>query len=319
VNGPVLTARTGRPATGTALRVAFVGQRTFFEACSALGRHGPLHGDFVDFRLRGDPGVLRAQLEDLSPDVVVVFRPEAVPAGVLADLRATTIGFLTEPIPRGKDSVSDQQRRLWELQQVDPGNFDRVVAFDPLIVKTAEEVLPVWRSLPLPVNDRYYADVRPLTGPPRLLFVGRSTAHREFMLTPVKHEYDLMHLAFGVDANELERVLREHDVGINVHNDKYLSFENRVLLHLAAGHLVLSEALSPLHGLEPGIDFVQFGHQGHLLWAIDRLVRFPSVYDRVRVRGRLKAEQYRASRVWPRIIGDAFADIAAFGSPRRRR
>ena len=304
---------------GPVLRVAFVGQRTFFEACSVLGRHGPLHGDFVDFRLRGDAGVLVAQLEDLSPDVIVVFRPEAIPAGALEGLRATTIGFLTEPIPRGQSSVEDQRRRLWELEQVDAANFDRVVAFDPLIVETAEQVLPVWRSLPLPVNDRYYADVRPITGTPRLLFVGRSTPHREALLTPVKHEYDLMHLAFGVDADELERVLREHDVGINAHNDKYLSFENRVLLHLAAGHLVLSEALSPLHGLEPGIDFVQFGHQGHLLWAVDRLLRFPGVYDRVRVRGRLKAEQYRASRVWPRLIGDAFADIAAFGSPRRAR
>lgn len=317
VNGPLLKALRRRPNDRGALRVAFVGQGTFFEACSLVGVHGAVHGHFVDFRLRGDAGVLAARLDDLDPDVVVAFRPETIPAGAFADLRATAIGFLTEPIPRGPQSVEDQQRRLWELQQVDAANFDRVVAFDPLIVETAEQVLPVWRSLALPVNDRFYADVRPIEGRPRLLFVGRSTPHREALLTPVKHEYDLMHLAFGVDADELERVLSEHEVGINVHNDKYPSFENRVLLHLAAGHLVLTEALSPLHGLEPGIDVVQFFHSGHLLWACDRLVRFPTIYDRVRIRGRLKAEQYRASRVWPRIIGDAFADIAAFGSPRR--
>ena len=295
------------------LRVAFVGQGTFFEACSLIGAHGPIEGHFVDFRLRGSADVLLAELEDLAPDVVVVFRPEAVPAGAFAGLDATTIGFLTEPIPRGPHAERDQERRLWELQQVDPANFDRVVAFDPLIVETAKRVLPVWRSLPLPVSDRYFGDVRPLGPRPRLLFIGRSTPYREAMLTPVKHQYDLLHLAFGVDADHLERVLREHDVGINVHNDKYSSFENRVLLHMAAGHLVLTEGLSPLHGLEPGIDFVEFSHNGQLLWAVDRLIRFPTIWDRVRIRGRLKADQYRASRVWPRLIGDALADLEAFG------
>ncbi len=46
--------------------------------------------------------------------------------------------------------------------------------------------------------------------------------------------------------------MREHHVGINLHNEPYLPFENRVSLHLAAGHLVLSEPLDPLHG--PGRD-----------------------------------------------------------------
>ena len=37
---------------------------------------------------------------------------------------------------------------------------------------------------------------------------------------------------------------------------------------------------------------------------------------RVRVRGRLKAEQFRASRVWPRLVHDLHADLEAFGSAR---
>ena len=88
------------------------------------------------------------------------------------------------------------------------------------------------------------------------LFVGRSTPHRELLLAETKHHFDLLHLAFGVDADELAEALATHDVGINLHNNPYPSFENRVCLHLAAGHLVLSESLHPAHGLEPGIDFV---------------------------------------------------------------
>ena len=33
----------------------------------------------------------------------------------------------------------------------------------------------------------------------------------------------------------LERTLDEHDVGINLHNEPYPSFENRVSLHLPPG------------------------------------------------------------------------------------
>jgi hypothetical protein len=40
------------------------------------------------------------------------------------------------------------------------------------------------------------------------------------------------------------------------------------------------------------------------------------VWHAVRVRGRRKAEQFRASRVYPRLITDLLADVRAFGSPR---
>jgi hypothetical protein len=42
------------------------------------------------------------------------------------------------------------------------------------------------------------------------------------------------------------------------------------------------------------------------------------VWHTVRVRGRRKAEQFRASRVYPRMVTDLFADVRAFGSPRDR-
>jgi hypothetical protein len=46
---------------------------------------------------------------------------------------------------------------------------------------------------------------------------------------------------------------------------------------------------------------------------LDRLGRFPEMHARVRVRGRLKAEQYRASRLFGRLMHDLRRDVAAFG------
>ncbi len=304
------------------MRVAFVGQSTFFRACALEpGAAAGIEPAFVEFRKDADPGRLRDALERLAPDATVVFRPEVVPAGLLDGLPGLTLGMLTEPLPRDRAGVRDQdlERRLWELGQVDPTGFDRVVTFDPFIARTADAVLPVWRSVPLPVSDRFYVDPRRIGrvtgGQP--LFVGRSTPHREAMLKEVKHRHDVLHLAFGVDADMLEDVMGEHEIAINIHNQPYLSFENRVCLHLAAGHLVLSEPLSPLHGLEPGIDLVEFSTPGQLEHALSSLQRTPGMWHGVRVRGRRKAEQFRASRVWPRLLGDLLADVAAFGSPRR--
>jgi hypothetical protein len=298
--------------------VAFVGQTTFFAACALEAPAGGLIPRFFEFRAGGDGEALLAGLCEFVPHVAVVFRPEVVPPGLFAELPAVTLGFLSEPLPRGDGAHADLQRRLAELRQIDVGNFDRVVSFDPLIADTAGAVLPIWRSLPLPVADCFFAPVAPMGNPPRVLFVGRSTPHREWLLAPAKLEHDLLHVAFGVSGWELVELLHRHDVAINLHNENYPSFENRVSMHLAAGHLMVSEALDPQHGLERGIDYLQVDAASELRRALAVVVRFPRAHHRVRVRGRRKAEQFRASRVYPRLVGDLLADIEAFGSSRVR-
>jgi len=311
-----MIARLDRP-----LRLAFVGQSTYFEACVLdTGTLAGFDTRFHEYRGGADVGPTLEALAMFDPDVVVVFRPEIIPTGAFAGLRATTVGFLTEPLPRSgngsRATHEDLDRRLWELGEVDGSNFDRIIAFDPLIAATADRVLPVWRAIPLPVSDRYY---RPVTAPDptaQPLFVGRSTEHREAILTEAKHRFDVLHLAFGVGASRLERVMDEHWMAINIHNEPYPSFENRVCLHLAAGHLVASEPLSPSHGLESGIDYLEFQSGWHLARILEALRRDATVWNTVRVRGRRKAEQFRASRVYPRLVVDLLADVRAFGSAR---
>src|SRR4051812_32658667 len=175
------------PRAGAALRLAFVGQTTFFEACALREDSPRVRTAFLEFRSGGDADALLAQLHAFAPHVVIVFRPEVLPPGAFAGLRAAVLGFLTEPIPRSgtRRSHPDLARRRADLAAMDPGNVDRIVAFAPLIVPTADEFMRVWRSLPLPVADRLYAPVRP-GNRPSILFVGRSTAHRERWLARPK-------------------------------------------------------------------------------------------------------------------------------------
>jgi len=304
---------TSAPARGDAaaqrpLRVAFVGQGVYFAQCALQEPAGGLEPSFVDFRAAAPPEPMIARLRQLRPDVVVVFRPEIVPAGLFAGLEAVRIGYLTEPLPRDGSAHADLRARMWWLEQVDPANFDRIVSFDPLIAETAGSVLPVWRSLPLPVADSLFGDVHERASPPSVLFLGRSTEHREQLLAPLKARYPLQHIGHGLHGEQLIRFLRRADVQINAHNNPYPSFENRVSIALAAGHLVLSEPLSPEHGLRPGTHFLQFETPQELLELAERLMREPAAYADVQQAGRREAERFRASIVYPALVRDAVAE-----------
>jgi len=313
-------ASGGGDATGAPLRIAFVGQATYFRACVPTGAHPGLSTTFVEHRQGTPAGPVRAKLEAFAPDAVVVFRPEVLEPGALADLAAPVLGFLTEPIPRraegGDAAHPDLVKRARELARLDPRNVDRIVTFDPLTVPAADQVMPVWRSLPLPVADRLFRPRTPLAQPPRSLFVGRSTPHREAFLRAAEERFDLLHVAFGAGVDDLERLLDEHQVGINLHNEPYPSFENRVCLHLAAAHLVISEPLSPTHGLEPGIDHLEVGSPQELVDALERVADRPGDHEPIRARGRQQAERYRASTVFPRLARDLLRDVAVFGTHR---
>lgn len=310
------------------MRACFVGQREYFEQCALLEPAGGVEPFFVDHRGGADPSPVRVALDELRPDVVLVFRPETLPPGFLRGVDALTLGFNTEPIPRdARGEVHPEQAfRLSELAQTDASQFDRIITFDPMGAPTAAAAgLPVWRSVPLPVADHLFAsELRVPARPPRVAFVGYSTEHREQWLTPVKHEFDVLHvvsglrISAGLSGESLRELWGTIDVGINLHVGPFPSFENRVCLHLAAGHLVLSERLDPPHGLEAGIDYVQVSSPAVLRQVVGAVRVDPDAFRAIRARGHAKAEAFRASRVYPRLFADLVADVSAFGSSRVR-
>jgi glycosyl transferase family 1 len=291
----------------------------YFSSCALSSPAGGLEPVFVDHRGGADAETLRRRLADAAPEVVVVFRPEIVAPGLFDDLDGLTLGFSTEPLPRDAAAVHpDQLVRMGELSDADASQFDRIVTFDPLSAAAAAAHLPVWRSLALPVDDRFYAPVGAWHRPPRPVFVGFATEHRERFLIDAKHEFDVLHVAWGLHGDALRELFARTDIALNVHHSSYPSFENRVLLHLAAGHLVISEPLSPHHGLRPGVELLEARTPQELRRIIRSVRAAPEGYDPIRRAGRRGAERFRASRVWPRLIGDLVRDVACFGSPRRR-
>src|SRR3954451_19409655 len=292
------------------MRLAFAGQATYFHYCALEQPADGVEPRFFDFRAGDDPEPLARALADWQPDVVLVFRPEIIPPGAFHDLDAIRAGFLTEPLPRpDKPSHPDLDRRLADLERIDPANFARILSFDPLIVPTVERLVPVWKTMPIPVADRSFAPVAPPRARRRLLFTGRSTEHRESFLGPAKHVFELAHLAHGVTDERLVEFLRDSDVGINLHNEDYPTFENRVCVYLAAGLLLVSEPLSPEHGLVPGSDFLEVEDADELHSALHAFHEDAEAFRPLRERGRRKAERFRASFVYPRLVRDLLRDV----------
>jgi hypothetical protein len=289
-----------RPASAP-LRVAFLGPRVWLESCAPdVGAAGILPA-----RIPLGPGCdldrADAELKRFDAHATIVFDPLSVSTEPLRGAGGAWLGVLVGGLP--------QRERATELDA-----FDRLLSFDPSLTRQPAGRQAVWRAIPPPVSDALFQDVRPLHGPPRTMSVGRSTLHREAILLPAKHHHDLLQLLHGVSGAPLGELLAEYDVGVYVPPRYGGGFGQQIGMHLAAGQLLLVEGrLRPAHGLERNIDYLQIESGEDLVRLLDRLTRFPEMHQRIRVRGRLKAEQYRSSRLFARLVHDLLADLATFG------
>jgi hypothetical protein len=259
------------------VRVTFAGPAPLLSAHIMHAPAGGLEPHFVDVRAGAEPAGVREAIARGAPHVVVAL---GVPAAALAGLPAVTLGLGGE----GCDRVLGT-----------PGQTG------------------VWRSRPLPVDDRLYEDVRPADGPPRALCLNGSTERREAILVSAKHGHDLVHYTHGLTGEALAAALASTDVGIAVAAEDACEFADEALVHLAAGQLLLAERFNPPCGLEAGIDYLPVATRDEIAAALTRLALRPDAYERVRIRGRLKAEEHRASAVWPRLVRDLLEDIRVFG------
>jgi hypothetical protein len=305
------------PPKDAPLRLAFVGQGNYFRSMSLEGPAAGIQPAFIQFRARTPTDSMLRELHEFDPHVVIVFRPEFLPEGTLSTVAAPVIGYVTEPLPRpGEPEHPDLVRRRKVFGGLDPSQLDRIVSYDPYIEPTIAEIVPVWRSLPLPVADSFYTSPSQVIARAEAIFVGKSTPRREQLLIPAKHFFEVIHLAHGISGARLREFLAECGVGINVHNQDYPAFEHRVPMYQAAGLLVLTEPLSPTHGLSPGKDYLEVGSAQELYETLSRVMDDPAAFLDIRLSGRQKAELFRASRVYPDLVRDLFSDLAAHGTRR---
>jgi hypothetical protein len=229
-------------------------------------------GDLEAAVLSGD--VSLKALESVAPDAVVTFEPSAEQQDVIEELDVPTVLWWSGKTP---GPATGRQRIV-----ADSGRQD-----------------DVWRSSSLPVADRFYKDpAAPAT--PRAVWLGPPSSRRAECL---KH--------FDSRIEILDEDSADATIAINLHDESQPGCEHRALRALAEGRLLISETIRPSRGLEPGIDYLEARHLGDITHALDNAVRAPASFERVRLRGRRKAELFRASRVIPRLVDDLLLEVAS--------
>lgn len=269
-------------------RLAVLGSRETLDLCL------PGAGDAIAGVPQND-GDAAGTIARLAPDVVVALDPRPETANLLAGTasQAALVAFVTRKPAAGE--------RATDLR-----DYARVIS--------AVDGDDAWRRLALPVADRLYAPVRRPAIRPRALFVGAGSASRDDFLLALKHDFDLLHAVGGLSLDELERLLARSDVGLVLGERPGLrDAAGMAFVHLAAGQLLVADALPACHGLRPGIDFVGVRAQWQAAHVLETLRATPDAFRSMRVTGRRGAERLRASRAWPRLAADVLADVHAFG------
>ena len=298
-------------------RVAFAGDAVRFAHWVPDGAR------FVDTR-DAETDDVAAELHDARPDAVVALGVADHDATALASSKAPVLGVVVpaerppvwayrtappgaEPSKEARAAAATEERaRLWEPGS--PGEAcDRLTALDPVDAVGGR----LWRTMAPPVADQLFAPVERAHRPPRIVFAGPSTEHREWWLATAKHAHDVRHPAHGITPDRLPTLLAETDVALNAHSSQRRTFDHRVALGLAAGHLVVTEPLGRRHGLEPGLDILEVAHPAALARVLAAIRTAPDTFHRVRIRGRIKAERFRASHVWARVLSDFLRDVGA--------
>ncbi|TAK79432.1 MAG: hypothetical protein EPO11_00025, partial [Gammaproteobacteria bacterium] len=227
-------------------KILFIGQPEYFrdiyfDAIAQLG-HEEFHINSADFSLLEQIPHIVA---DKKINTIIMFRPEWFSYAKDAFLKikqmgVRAIGYSTEPIPRKKsffnhkdlcvryNNLKKSKELDWDLivhfDEVSE-NFLRQENFDKLIVHP----LPVSKVLFYPENNTEDFD---------FCFLGRSTERREHFLMPLKMKYKLVHIAHGMVGEDARSIVKRSRYVINLHNEDYLNFENRVPQAIFCGKTV---------------------------------------------------------------------------------
>ena len=248
-------------------------------------------------------------LIDYQPDYVVYFRPDLFPEftkKVSKIYAGPRIGFLTEPVTHKRFSSPDniRERKHHLLSTVQMCEVDFWYCYTNELAEFVNGKINVQSVRPLPVNDKLFARTSDFLDfkDPTFVHVGRLNDYRMSYLNSIKEICDPVIIENGIPISDLVKFLKGGIVGINLHVGPINNFENRVLLHMARNHLVISQVLKPDFGLLPGCEYFVFESPGELAESVKNSQEIPELANWIASRGHQFAQKFRASKQWLDIL-----------------
>lgn len=292
------------PNVSSPLRIAFLGQETYFRSASCEGSSEDWNFRF--FAL--DPWIAKISdwnhveaLATFAPHVIVFFRPERQ-AFLVQELgrQAFVIGVFTEPLARNNWSRSEdlkiRRRNYLDARDL---QLDSIICAVPHYTKTLSSIFSVDSTVPLPVHDSIFrTGALPKPHPSSGIFVGQITERRRYFLQELKNRYSWTVIDHGTQwINPTP-----FSIGINIHAGNFANHEHRIFCHMASGQVLLDEPTSFHYGMFPGTHRLVFNDLHSLLALVNAIEADPRPAQRIQIRALSAIEKYRSSRVWPRVI-----------------
>jgi len=180
-------------------RVAFIGQTEYFRChyetdldadCTVFEKH----------LVWDAPSSWYDDLLEFNADINIFFRGDLVPLPVVEALKGLRVSYSTEPFPKllndgGFDYTLDSLGRFEQFSRIQKYPFEYVLHYDEASKSFLEnQGFELSGYVPLPIATEAY---RPVEAPRArdVLFLGRSTAHRERHLGQLKLDFDTFHIA----------------------------------------------------------------------------------------------------------------------------
>ena len=186
------------------------------------------------------------------------------------------IGYSTEPIPTLRNffslsSHADQIKRLKILFPARKLALDKFIHYD----SSSESLLKYFgfknlMTYPLPVSQKIF-EVSNEEKKYDICFVGRPTEYREFFLSPLKALYKVIHVAHGLFDEDVAKLMASSKIVLNLHNEKYLNFENRVVQIKFTKSIVFSQPLSMTNWLQND-EYIEFTQRHELVKKVEHIL-----------------------------------------------
>jgi hypothetical protein len=251
-----------------------------------------------------------APLIEFRPDISICFRPEYFSKELIAALSGIKVGISTEPLPKYIDGEFhyslDSISRFKNLLQAAPLGFDFIFHYDSSSLSFMGLMgINLSGIVALPVATGAWTAMR---GAERannwdVVFLGRSTTHREKHFLPLKRDFRFLHIAHGITGKDILPYYHASTIGLNVHPESELMWEPRVQQLMAAGLLVVSEPISPNEILEPGEHFIETNDPAATYQICKEIVEDPRQFEHIRRAGYERVGNLLSARkIWPSLI-----------------
>lgn len=263
-----------------------------------------------DLKLNRMSAQSMSPLIEFRPDISICFRPEYFSKELLAALSGIKVGISTEPFPKcvdGKFYYSlDSISRFRNLLQAAPLGFDFIFHYDSSSLSfMAEMGINLSGTVALPVATRTWTPPR---GAERantwdVVFLGRSTTHREKHFLPLKRDLRFLHISHGIMGKDMLPFYHASTIGLNIHSEPELMWEPRVQQLMAAGLLVVSEPISPNEILVPGEHFIETSDPSSTYEICKKIAKDPGQFEHIRRAGYERVgDLLSAHQVWSSLI-----------------